>query len=193
MSTKPCLDKAAAEHEPLQRCVMASAQCGGKVMKLRRRTITDADHPFLATLYASTRQEELAPVPWTDEQKQAFLQFQFEAQHTHYMQHFPDASYEIILLKNKPIGRLYLDRREDEIRIVDIALLQAYRNRGIGSQLLHTVFDEARAAGLLVRIHVEVNNPAMRLYQRLGFRKVNEDGIYWLMEWTPSDKPTKES
>lgn len=162
-------------------------------MKLRLRPITDKDKSFLASVYASTRQEELAPVPWTDEQKQVFLQFQFEAQHTHYMKYFPDAAFDIILLRNKPIGRLYLDRREDEIRIVDIALLPQYRNRGIGSRLLKPILDEAQAAGIQVRIHVEMNNPAMKLYQRLGFQKVNEEGVYWLMEWQPSDDTTQES
>lgn len=162
-------------------------------MKLAFRPINDKDKPFLAEVYASTRWEELAPVPWTDEQKKEFLQFQFDAQHTHYMEHFPDAEYNIILLKKNKIGRLYLDRRADEIRIVDIALLPKYRNKGIGSRLLQDVLNEAREKALLVRIHVEQNNPAMALYQRLGFTKVKEEGIYWLMEWQPTPETESDS
>lgn len=155
-------------------------------MKLSFRPITEKDKAFLAQVYASTRWDELAPVPWTDDQKKDFLQFQFEAQHTHYMEHFPYASFELILLKNKPIGRLYLDRRQDEIRIVDIALLPDYRNQGIGSKLLKDILAEGQQNQLLVRIHVEQNNPAMALYTRLGFEKVAEQGVYWLMEWHPT-------
>ena len=162
-------------------------------MKLSFRPMTDKDKPFLAEVYTSTRWEELAPVPWTEQQKKEFLQFQFEAQHTHYMEHFPNASFDIILLKKSKIGRLYLDRRAEEIRIVDIALLPKYRNQGIGSRLLMDVLDEAREKALLVRIHVEQNNPALALYQRLGFTKVNEEGIYWLMEWHPTPQTESDS
>jgi len=158
--------------------------------------MTEKDKPFLEKLYASTRWEELQPVPWTDEEKLNFLKFQFEAQHDHYMKYFTDANFDLILHKKKPIGRLYLDRREDEIRIVDIALLPEYRNKGIGSKLLHDVMAEAQSKDILVRIHVEHNNPAMALYERLGFKKVNEEGVYWLMEWhaeTVTSVPEEEN
>ncbi len=149
------------------------------------RPITDADLDFLRRVYASTREDELAPVPWSDEQKTEFLGFQFHAQHTHYQEHFPDAAFDVIELEGRPVGRLYIDRREDEIRLVDIALLTEYRGRGLGGEILEEILDEGRQKGLLVRIHVEHNNPAMRLYLRLGFRKIEEQGVYHLMEWAP--------
>jgi ribosomal protein S18 acetylase RimI-like enzyme len=85
----------------------------------------------------------------------------------------------------KPIGRLYLDRREAEIRIIDIALLTSERRNGVGGALLREVLTEARAAGKAVRIHVERNNPALRLYHRLGFNEIEDQGVYYLMEWRP--------
>ena len=85
----------------------------------------------------------------------------------------------------EPIGRLYLDRREDELRLIDIALLPEFRGRGLGGSLMRGVLDEAREADKLVRIHVEQNNPAMRLYEWLGFEKIEDQGVYWLMEWRP--------
>ena len=122
---------------------------------------------------------------WTDEQKDRFLDFQFGAQHDYYQEQFPDARFELVLVDGEPAGRLYVDRRADEIRLIDIALLPEFRRRGIGGRLMRQVLEEGRAAGLPVQIHVEQNNPAMRLYDRLGFRRVEDQGVYYLMRWEP--------
>ncbi len=150
------------------------------------RPITEADRPFLRELYASTRAEEVAVVPWSDEEKQAFLLQQFEAQHRFYQEQFPDASFDLVLEDGTPIGRLYLDRRDDEHRVIDIALVPEKRGAGLGRRLMRDVLDEAAGNGKKVRIHVEQNNPAMRLYERLGFSRVEDQGVYWLMEWAPA-------
>lgn len=144
---------------------------------------TGADREFLVRLYASTRHEELAPLAWSDEQKAEFLRAQFEAQDLHYREHYADTERRVIRVDGKRAGRLYLQVRDDEHRIVDIALLPAYRGRGIGSELLARLLADARAAGKPVRIHVEKNNPAYRLYRRLGFRKIGDKGVYDLLEW----------
>ena len=144
------------------------------------------DEEFLNRLYASTRTEELAPMPWSEAQKRAFLEMQFQAQHQYYHEHYRDANFDIIELDEQPIGRLYVARWEDEIRLMDIALLPKYRNQGIGTSLMSGLLDEAAQAGKPVRIHVEPFNPALRLYQRLGFTKLEERGLYWFMEWSPS-------
>ncbi len=149
------------------------------------RPITPEDGGFLYRIYASTREDELAVVDWDDGQKEAFLEMQFAAQHAFYMEQFPRAEFQIILLDEEPIGRLYVDRREDEIRIIDIALLAEHRNKGIGSKFLKDILSEGQQKGLPVRIHVEQNNPALRLYERLSFQKIGENGIYYLMEWSP--------
>lgn len=152
---------------------------------MRLRPITAADEDLLRKIYASTRADEMAVVPWTEPEKTAFVNTQFEAQHKYYQEVFPDAEYSIVEKDGEPIGRLYLDRREQEHRLIDIALLPEYRGHGLGKSLMTEVLDEARAAGKMVRIHVEQNNPAMRLYQRLGFEKVEDQGVYYLMEWRP--------
>lgn len=155
-------------------------------IQLRPTQDNDDDWEFLYRVYASTREDELAQVPWTEAQKENFLRFQFHAQRTYYDQHFADADFLIIMVDGKDSGRLYIDRREDEIRLVDIALLPSTRGKGIGGSLMADILAEGQQKGLLVRIHVEHNNPAMRLYQRLGFSKIEEQGVYWLMEWTPA-------
>lgn len=151
--------------------------------KLSLRPISDVDLPFLNRLYHTTRDYEMALVDWSEEQKDAFLTMQFEAQHRHYQIHYADAAFDIIELGGRPIGRLYLQRREDEFRVVDIALLPKYRRRGIGSYYLKSVMEKAAEQGLPVRIHVEHNNPAMGLYLRLGFVQIDTNGVYHLMEW----------
>ncbi|MEM9218731.1 MAG: GNAT family N-acetyltransferase [Cyanobacteria bacterium P01_F01_bin.150] len=148
------------------------------------REIGDGDRPFLYQVYASTRAEELAIVPWSEEEKKAFLEFQFNAQHRFYQDQFKNAAFWVVEQSGGSIGRLYLDRRADEIRIIDIALLPDFRDRGIGTALLNAILAEARTKRLPVRIHVEYNNRALNLYHRLGFRQVAADGVYYLMEWT---------
>jgi ribosomal protein S18 acetylase RimI-like enzyme len=147
------------------------------------RPIGQEDQPFLLALYSSTRQQELAVLPWDEAQKAAFLQMQFEAQHAQYQEHYAGASFDIILVGGQPAGRLYVKRGSEEFRIVDIALLPEFCNRGIGSTLLRQLQAEARAAGKPLTIHVERFNPALRLYERLGFRQIDDRGVYLFMEW----------
>jgi ribosomal protein S18 acetylase RimI-like enzyme len=157
------------------------------------RPVTPKDEAFLYSVYAGTREQELAQTGWNDEQREAFLRMQFDAQHQDYTRRFSSAEFQIILSNEVPIGRLYLDRRDDEIRIVDIALLASHRNGGVGSTLLRSILAEGRESGLPVRVHVERLNPALRLYGRLGFRQISEDGVYLLMERTPTHDPTRSS
>lgn len=149
------------------------------------RPITPEDAPFLYRVYASTREEELAVVDWTPDQKAAFLQMQFDAQHAYYQQHYAGAAFQLVLVGGEPAGRLYLARWPEELRIVDISLLPAYRGAGIGTRLIREILAGAAASGKVVRIHVEQYNPARRLYERLGFAPVGEHGVYVLMEWRP--------
>jgi GNAT superfamily N-acetyltransferase len=150
---------------------------------LMLRPATADDEPFLGKVYAGTRAAELATVSWTDEEKTAFLQMQFAAQAQYYREHYGDISFDVILLDAEAVGRLYVARWSDEIRIVDIALLPEYCNRGIGTTLLRQLQLEAQDEGKPLRIHVERFNPALRLYERLGFRQLMDRGVYLFLEW----------
>ena len=153
---------------------------------LTLRPITPADHPFLWQVYASTRTAELAQVGWSSEQRQAFLDQQFNAQHTYYLDHYPTARFQIIERAGVPIGRLYVDEWPTEIRIMDIALLPQYRGQGIGTILLIEILARGAQLNLPVTIHVEMFNPALRLYERLGFRPIDEHGVYHLLRCEPA-------
>jgi len=156
---------------------------GGTSEFLRLRTVTPEDEQFLRAVYASTRSEELARVPWSDEQKRAFIDMQFAAQDADYRRNYPDAQYSIIEVQGVPAGRLYVDRGSKEIRIIDIALLPEHRRAGIGTSLLRALQDEARATSKTLTIHVEKFNPARSLYHRLGFQQIEDKGVYLLLEW----------
>jgi ribosomal protein S18 acetylase RimI-like enzyme len=148
------------------------------------RRITDADLPFLARVYASTRADELALVPWNDAQKAAFLDMQFRAQHTDYQKNYPDADWLVTMRGGEGAGRLYIERWRTEHRVIDIAFLPEQRGHGFGEALLRDLMDEAAAAGKSVSTHVEKHNPAMRLYHRLGFVTEEDKGVYDLMRWS---------
>lgn len=147
------------------------------------RRLSEADLPFLGRLYASTRVEELAPVPWTEADKAAFLDQQFRAQHAHYQQYYPNADWLVIARDDDDIGRFYIERWPSQHRIIDIAFLPEHRGKGYGEALLRDAMDEADAAGKDISIHVEKLNPAMRLYCRLGFITEEDKGVYDLMRW----------
>ena len=151
------------------------------------RPETDEDLEFLCRLYISTREEEMRMVDWTNEQKLAFLIQQFQAQRSHYRASYDGAEYLVIQENGAAIGRLYLHWRPDDLRVMDIALMPEHRKRGIGGMLMQELIDEARKKGVGVSIHVEYNNPAMHLYERLGFQKRTESGVYHLMEWHPDE------
>ena len=158
------------------------AACTG----VSRRPFEDGDLDFLYQVYASSRAAEMALLTdWSEAQKVAFLRAQFHAQHTHYQTHYPDARYDVLVRDGTDIGRLYVARMHHEIRVMDIALMPAYRNQGIGRTLMQVLMDEAASVGKFVSLHVEASNPAKRLYDRLGFTVVGEVTFYKRMYWVP--------
>jgi ribosomal protein S18 acetylase RimI-like enzyme len=150
------------------------------------RPVVVGDRAFLIDLYASVREPELAQVGWDDATRRAFVEQQFTAQDAHYREHYPGATLDVIEVNAEPVGRLYVHRGSNDIRIMDIALTPAYRGRGIGSGLLRSLMAEAQASARKLSIHVEMNNPARRLYERLGFRVAAEHGGYLLLERAPT-------
>jgi ribosomal protein S18 acetylase RimI-like enzyme len=153
---------------------------------LTLRPAVEADIDFLCRVYASTRLDEMALVPWGDDEKDAFLRSQFQYQQQHFRQANPDADFAVVVLGDTEIGRLYVERNEDEISIIDIALLPEHRGKGIGGRLLQQLLQEASETGRPIRIHVsKANGPAISFYLRHGFEKVDGAGLYDRMEWRP--------
>jgi len=148
-------------------------------MRLSFPGITRSDEPFLLALYSSTRAAEMELVPWNEEQKTAFLQSQFNSQHQHYINTYPNGLFQTIVFENEKIGRLYLCELEDEIRIIDLTILPEYRGKGFGREV---VSDILRKAQKPLRIYLEDSNRAVSLFERFGFCMVSDEGFYKLWE-----------
>ena len=154
--------------------------------KLTLRPATKEDEAFLLALYDSSRAEELAQVEWADGQKEVFVRWQFDLQRREYDARFPDASYQVIMVDEEPAGRIWIGVDEEQIRLLDIALLPRFQRRGIGTLLLRWLIDEAAQVKKPLRHMVFVlNNDAHRFYERLGFVVIEDLGAYKHMEWKP--------
>ena len=162
-------------------------------LNIRRRAANADDEPFLYDLYSATREEEVSAWGLSAEQRESFLKLQFTARQRHYDIAFAGAEDRIILIDERPAGRILVFRSELEIRLVDIALLPEHQGRGAGAFLLKELIEEARTAAKSLTLHVGKLNPAVRLYQRLGFAVVSDVGGDYKMEWRPTTDQTKES
>lgn len=152
----------------------------------RLRPAVAGDEEFLIKVFASTRNEELAALSWNPDLARSFITMQFNAQRQSNENRYPRSENNVVLLDEEPIGRILVDRTGNEIVLVDIAILPEHRNAGIGGVLLRDLLQEAQAAKKQVRLRVFSFNPAIRLYQRLGFSTVSSDDAYVEMTWSPS-------
>ena len=157
--------------------------------KIEFRVIENADEAFLLRVYASTREWEFYLTAWTQEEKQDFLKRQFRTQDEAYKRTYLGAVHRIIQLDGEDIGRLYVDRRDDHMRIIDFTLLPEHRGQGIGSDILRSLLNEAHGGKVPVRLHVEQGSPALNLYLRHGFRRMGVNGHHFAMEWQPDRRP----
>jgi ribosomal protein S18 acetylase RimI-like enzyme len=155
----------------------SAMECG----LLRLRPATPEDREFLREVFISTRIEEFSHSGWGDAEIRALLVNQFELQDSYYRRHFTGVRFDVVTNEDAAVGRLYHRWGVDELRIIDIALLPAFRGAGIGSQLMRAIVAQAAQRGLAATLYVEAANPVKSLYQRLGFIKKGEDGIYELM------------
>lgn len=142
------------------------------------RPLAEHDLAFIAELYISTRQEEIAATGWPPATQSAFLLQQHRAQHAHYASQYPDAERLIIERDGVAIGRMYLREDPDRFHVIDISLMPSSRGIGIGTAILTDVLHFARLVGKPTSLHVEGTNPANSLYRRLGFQLVAEGGVY---------------
>lgn len=158
------------------------------------RSVTDADREFLIAVYGSTREKELNQVAWEEGQKEAFVRWQFERQDEEYRQRFPTARYDVVLVDGAPAGRLWVGQDDKQIRLLDIALLTEFQNRGVGTYLIRRLMAEATQSNKVLRHMVFVlNDNAHRFYERLGFVVIEDLGGYKHMEWAPGQSQTTAS
>jgi len=155
------------------------------ILGLCLRPVEAADAPFVASLYASTRADEVARFGWPAGNQRAFLSQQCEAQELYFRSRYPDAEWLIVERDGAAVGRLYLEQSAQALHVIDISLVPAARGQGLGAALLADIVAAAAAAGRKATMHVERSNPARRLYARLGFVVVGETDAYLLLERSP--------
>jgi ribosomal protein S18 acetylase RimI-like enzyme len=146
------------------------------------RPAVPQDREFLFLLYASTRAHEVAAFGWAAAQQEAFLRMQFNAQQQWYETVYSQAEHQIIENTSGPIGRMIVLREHDAMHLVDISLLPEYRGQGIGAELIRSLISHCARLGASLRLQVLKTNPALRLYERLGFVRSGEDQMYVQME-----------
>ena len=151
------------------------------------RPVSQSDDQFLLGVYGSTREQELGQAEWVEGQKEVFLRWQFDLQRREYDARFPDAAYHVIVVDQQPAGRIWVGSDDEQVRLLDIALLPQFQNRGVGTALLRRLIQEAGQQGKVLRHMVFVlNNNAERFYERLGFKRIEDLGAYKHMEWRPN-------
>lgn len=149
------------------------------------RPAAGEDGDFLRQVYASTREDEMAATGWPAEAVRDFLRMQFDLQDKHYRSYYPGADFQVIVCGGEAVGRLYVHRTLREIRIMDIALLKAWRRQGIAAALLRDLIRESEEKQAPLTLHVEFNNPVREYYARLGFAQGELRGVYYFMERRP--------
>jgi len=153
------------------------------------RVIHDSDKEFLIRLFADSRAWELQHTIWTEQARDDFIKRQFALQDADYKKTFIGAIHRIIQLDGEDIGRLIVNRRDDLMHIIDISIATAFQGRGIGSDILKSLINEAHGGKVPVELSVESGNPAINLYQSLGFKQQRVAGNHIYMKWTPNLGP----
>ncbi len=144
-----------------------------------RSNLDATDEEFLLALYGSTRAHELAQVQWDEGQQELFVQWQYDLQRREYEARFLEARYDVILVDGSPAGRIWIGTDNEQIRLLDIALLPEFQNRGVGTLLIRRLIDQSTCAGKPLRHMVFVlNNDAHRFYERLGLVVIEDLGAY---------------
>ncbi len=154
-------------------------------LKIRLRPINNDDYNFLYKIYCSTRIDEMMIAQWPEYEREEFLRSQFQLQHTQYLSNNKNATFNIILLDDVLVGRIYMDRKETEIRIIDIALLKEFRNKGIGTKILNDIIEESEKSKTPISLYVDNNSLAKNWYERHGFSQEGDTGVYIFMKRNP--------
>lgn len=152
-------------------------------MTVSLRPESPSDKDFIRHLILQTVAEELGADAWPEPMREHLLGMQFNARRQSHRANYPDAVSELIEADGRDAGWLVVMTMPDEVRLVEIMVAAEFRGRGIGSTAIGQVLAVAESAGKPVRLHVNVTNSgAIRLYERLGFRRIDGNDVQHFME-----------
>lgn len=152
------------------------------------RPATEDDEQFLLELYKSSRGDDLRGLSWDEDRIAEFLEMQYESHRNFLKQDHPGMHDQIVIVAGEPAGRVAVEQRADEIRLIDIALLPAHRNQGVGTLLIRDLQQQAATANRCLRFQVIRFNRAVGLFERLGFTRTSETGTHLQLEWNAKDE-----
>ena len=152
-------------------------------MQIKRRRETSADEAFLRRLIVETVGRELGADGWPEAMREHLLGIQYQGRRQSHRVNYPDAASEVIEADGRDAGWIVVMTMQHEVRLVEIMVAAEFRGQGIGSAAIGDVLAAAESAGKPVRLHVNVTNGgAIRLYERLGFRRIDGNEVQHLME-----------
>ncbi|GFN33780.1 GNAT family N-acetyltransferase [Paenibacillus xylaniclasticus] len=145
--------------------------------------LTRQDDPFMMAVYEAVRRVEMAGWGWEEEAAASFLAMQYSMQQRSYEMYYPESSLFIVSIEGASAGKLHVAEGDQAITLVDIALLPTYQGRGAGTILLRGLQRYAQEAGKPLRLTVNTDSRALRLYEKLGFRTLEANEVNTRMEW----------
>jgi len=151
--------------------------------KIRIRAMGCEDHAFLFSLFAAVHANDAMG---HDKVWQSLLPMQFQAQLAQQLATQNKSSLALVCMDQTPIGKCFIEYGQEDIHIIDIALLPDYQRRGIGGHLITRLCEEAAASRRFVSLRVQKTSRALRLYLRLGFEIAKDEGVVYLMQFRPS-------
>ena len=141
-------------------------------MNFKFRAATQNDVEFVYKLHRATMHDYVV---------QTWGQWDDAWQYAYFTEQFDPSTCEIIVSDQNDIGAISVLRRETDIFLKYVQLFPEYQGRGIGTQLILSLSEEARTKMLPLTLQVLKVNPARRLYQRLGFSVTGETKTHYLM------------
>lgn len=152
-------------------------------MKCELRAIKKEDETFLFEVYVSTRRQEVESWGWSPQQIHTFLSMQWQTQQHSYRQQFPNANHYLILYENDYAGRCIIEDLPRHLHLIDLSILPGFQGKRIGTFIIELLQQKASKKEKPLMLQVFHENSAMLLYEKLGFRVVEDHGLYVRMQW----------
>jgi len=145
----------------------------------------EANHSeFLFKVFTQSRPDLAFIDAVNEEAKTSILYQQFKIEEQQFIEMCPKAEFNIVMLNNQPIGRLYIYYGENTDRILQIGLIEKYRAMGIGKKIVTMIIEAALRKGKTVSLQVAwFNQRAYNFYEKLGFKVVENKGVSYEMHY----------
>ena len=158
-------------------------------MIIALRPETSQDEAFIRRLIVETIGIDLGASAWPESMRSHLLGIQYEGRRRSHNVGYPETESSVIQADGEDAGWVALAAMPNEVYLAEIMVLPEFRGRGIGTAAIRGILATARAADKPLRLKVNaMNHAAIRLYERLGFRRIDGDEVQHVMECLPLSK-----